>query len=1114
MSKLKNGKKEKYFLDATNICYWKDTSAPTLSVLLQLVISIMEVPGNTCLCIFDANTHYKLPENEKDIYRKILNMRDIFYQVTGGKRADGFVLELANEYHSPVVSNDNYNDPAYEKYKWKERTHVPQRLFMGEVIPVWNNFHLIMPELGIHTVLNDSTEALFKKLNNIVTPSKKHRGRVKFFKKEENWGRISYESDIYFHRRGFRSSTEGLEEGLDVEFIITENDKGLCAERLILLPAKDEKAKITGTITEYSDEKGRGRIQVDDKNESLYFYKNYWEELPKSVEIGMRVQFVYGKNKHGACAKKVRVLLESKKYRQLQKTAEQLDRKNQKTQDMLARLELALKTKEDTILELKRQLGIVVDNLPEPVESSNQNAAKNEARVETLQKDKDSGRGQNNKKQEDGETLAESDTVIKQLDRSERHNKQKSPHRQKSNNKQQEKQERRQSGKNRNNKQRKGEQTEGAKQKQQMLTKPSSQKQKGRQEDVAKERAKKQKDIVTEISTQEPIPAPPVVQAEKETELPTNKPEMGVETSSSEQPKRTPTLREQSKNWTIISVTKPSEQEAPATEEGQTEEPIETNLEDKQDDNLLVAETEITTHSTDELPTTETTTTDEQDSPEMESPQKDKIEEKTVEDEIEETNIADSALVETEEIEESKVLNIDEPTIETISVVEVEEQIIDTIDTLVPIDTKLEEDIVNLTEAIVDQTEEDGETSIVETVKEPANETTLPKAKPANDADLEDGKKKKSKKWIIVGSEDLPPIVGEDSPTYTKKEETSEVVENTGLATEEEVKTSEASIAVEMPIETNLVSIVDAEKTDEEATTEEENNKLIVLSDVESTSVIEEPVELEESLTIEEKDLVLLSENTDNQEIIEKKDKALVVIEKSPEPTVEIINDIQSESEVEPKESTPESPAIDGVGEERKQKSRKNKPKKETRNRRSKSSSKFPPLNTPEERADWWQKQDTQWQKAFNVILNNGEITDLPKDADIQKLGRISRLSFARKSKNRLSFKLTNLSSIGIMKRLIQLNVSGQNLQSLEGIEQLPKLTILRCNYSQLKDLRGVQKLKSLKELYCQGNQLTASSFRSIHKLTELRKLDAQKNKLTDTQKERLQQLNIEEIIV
>ena len=73
-----------YFIDATNICHWGKSMS--LQALLRLLLEIKR-KKQTFFCIFDANTSYYIPDNEKKIYKKLLEHTEYFYQVSGGEKS-------------------------------------------------------------------------------------------------------------------------------------------------------------------------------------------------------------------------------------------------------------------------------------------------------------------------------------------------------------------------------------------------------------------------------------------------------------------------------------------------------------------------------------------------------------------------------------------------------------------------------------------------------------------------------------------------------------------------------------------------------------------------------------------------------------------------------------------------------------------------------------------------------------------------------------------------------------------------------------------------------------------------------------------------------------------
>lgn len=334
-----------FFIDATNLCYWKDTSAPTINVLLELLIALRENGKKTFYCIFDANTQYKIPEYERKVYKSLLEHKNFFYQVTGGKRADDFILELADAYQAPVISNDNYNDPKYSKYKWKDRDFLPQRLFMGEVIPVLGNHHLIISELNVHKTLSRTTKELYEELLQLIYPKiNRQQGQIKFFNSHEGWGRIRYEVDIYFHKSSFNKERE-VEEGLDVEFTLQENEKGVYADDIAII-VEEDLDYFSGILESYDEQKSRGIVKIDNRKERLFFYKSYFEDpaLINKVTKGQRVEFTIGNNKNGRCAKNIRLLTPDWEV------------KVEKLEETLTQVKAMVKAKDKTIEQYKKRL--------------------------------------------------------------------------------------------------------------------------------------------------------------------------------------------------------------------------------------------------------------------------------------------------------------------------------------------------------------------------------------------------------------------------------------------------------------------------------------------------------------------------------------------------------------------------------------------------------------------------------------------------------------------------------------------------------------------------------------------------------------------------------------
>ncbi|MEZ4887877.1 MAG: hypothetical protein R3E32_24330 [Chitinophagales bacterium] len=371
-----------YFIDATNICHWgKEMS---LQALLQLLLEIKR-KKQSFFCIFDANTSYYIPDNEKKIYKKILEHTDYFYQVSGGKRADDFILELADRHGSAVISNDNYSDPKYAKYKWKDREAEPMRLFMGEVIPVPSGDHLILFDLDINIVLKEDANKLYKKLHRILYPSRDtFEGNVKFVNNHKGWGRIVYYTEDEVN---FRTSElpQTVEQGQKVKFVIEETDKGEYARNIELLQV--DEIRIKGKVTQYDESRGMGAIKPESGGgEDLFFYKSYFddpENVPK-INKNQRVSYVLGTNSKGECAKKIK--LEADDPRDVQ--IKLLKDRNKYLEDKL-------RSKEDELKRVKQDTTQAV-----PAERSKDTSPQNPAQKNNKQEEK-TGNNLPPKKQDD-----------------------------------------------------------------------------------------------------------------------------------------------------------------------------------------------------------------------------------------------------------------------------------------------------------------------------------------------------------------------------------------------------------------------------------------------------------------------------------------------------------------------------------------------------------------------------------------------------------------------------------------------------------------------------------------------------------------------------------------
>lgn len=293
-----------YYVDATNVCYWQNQSYPSLKVLLKLLIVLRRNKKQSFYCIFDAGIYRKLPPMEQEVYEQLLQYKDFFHEVKGGKSVDDYLIGLADAYNAPIVSNNPFSDPKYGRYKWlKEKDYRSRRLFMGEVISTPHGNHLMLLDLDINTTLNETLDSLFRLFVKILNPPEpKYKGKIKFFH-ERGWGRILFqtEQEIYFHKSFVIDPAAVLDPGQEVIFSIAENERGP--------HAKEIEVWLTGTVVHYDEYKELGNILIDNTNKELFFFKSYFEEpYFQSLDVGQRVTFVAGRNNKGDCARHIRLM--------------------------------------------------------------------------------------------------------------------------------------------------------------------------------------------------------------------------------------------------------------------------------------------------------------------------------------------------------------------------------------------------------------------------------------------------------------------------------------------------------------------------------------------------------------------------------------------------------------------------------------------------------------------------------------------------------------------------------------------------------------------------------------------------------------------------------------
>ena len=331
-----------YIIDATNVCNWhvankgvrsnssrnnEHNANVSLDTLLKLV-NVLIKHNRTFQCIFDANTSYNLPEEELKIYNYLLSdYKEKFYQVTGGIKADAFVLSFASNYSSKVISNDNFND-YQSSYPWVKRDAKPQRLFKGGIPMVAGMKHLILPDLAINEAINESTENLFNQLRSKLGSTRRQDGKIKNFDIQKGVGFITTreEEEIYFNR----SHIKILEE-TPVDFVLNSTNDGKTYAADIQFKISTKPPKIwtgesicSGVIDWFNEEKGFGAIKetVDEKkpkgkkktktkkeidDETVFFFKSGFDNEEIKPKPGVEVVYERRRNKKGPYAANIKL---------------------------------------------------------------------------------------------------------------------------------------------------------------------------------------------------------------------------------------------------------------------------------------------------------------------------------------------------------------------------------------------------------------------------------------------------------------------------------------------------------------------------------------------------------------------------------------------------------------------------------------------------------------------------------------------------------------------------------------------------------------------------------------------------------------------------------------
>lgn len=1003
-------KNSTFFIDATNLCYWQDTAQPSLNVLLELLYILKKNKEFSFYCIFDANTHYKLPIEQREVYQRLLEYKEYFYQVTGGKKADDFILELADSYSAPVISNDNYNDSHYAKYRWKERDFTPKRLFMGEVIPLKGNTHLIISELDIHVKISDLTDELFKKLAALIQkPTQKQRGRIKFFNAAENWGLIVYETDLYFQPA---PGMVGIQDAYELEFTIGNNDRGPCADNISIPPVSNKGNTMVGVVESYDDLKTFGYIRSSESAELLFFYKSYVSIVPnEGLYRGMAVEFIPSENKNGKCAREIRIIPETEELKQLrQKVAE---------------LENLLKVRENTILQYKRIKTTNDENITDPTNIGNNipNSANNQPLISRNEQVILPNNGDNlhvkevkqlqlvrkneiseNKELANIDAKLESEKTVPIKKASEEKKvepKKVEPKKVNLPSPQQKKDLLLNRNKQNAPSKKTNEQETPLPETQTNKTENSEQSEKEIITEIVSPKTESIKQIVLKLANLVPQNTEnneAIVSTQKTPSEIVSTEQVVTETPATKKAAETP---------------KSDKNKAKGKAKQTAKEPIATNKADIEQKNTTV-DTKIATTNAQETP-----------APVAEKTNKQTPKSKTPAKTSKKTNL--------KSVLKQKIDSLVAKAEKEVTYAKTEKETTED----VPAATAVVTETVAKDNAVPDKKDKKktpGVSSKQTATSKPPKETVT-NTKPTTK---------------------LPTVVAKETP---------EPITNTPVAKSKTPTKKEKAITTRNTTEKSKAAV---EKTIDEPVIDEpitNTNKAATQKETTYTPLSIEATESTEN-------------NTDTNTKVElPTEKAM--------PAVTNTENKAPEEKPTKEDKTPVTPIRFATAEY---------------------------FNDAEKRTFWWAGLQLPWRMAFNVFLEKGEIADMPTDEEIKQIFATKRFSFHHATKNRLSYKLTNLQGVQHLTNITELNISEHAINSTKGIEHLDKLNYLGCSRNELSKLEGVENLTTLKQLYVAKNNLSGNEILRVISTISLNLLDCRENNLTDDSKKQLQTLNIKEL--
>lgn len=141
-----------FVVDGLNVCLYRRES-PSLPLLLTLLLELTR-RGHSFVCLFDASTRFKLTQDDASAYAQLVKLLPRYcHEITGGIRADDFILLRADRHGSRIITNDRFKDYIH-RYVWVTER---DRLVKGD----WILNDLEVPDLDIHVpVLGDSAQCI------------------------------------------------------------------------------------------------------------------------------------------------------------------------------------------------------------------------------------------------------------------------------------------------------------------------------------------------------------------------------------------------------------------------------------------------------------------------------------------------------------------------------------------------------------------------------------------------------------------------------------------------------------------------------------------------------------------------------------------------------------------------------------------------------------------------------------------------------------------------------------------------------------------------------------------------------------------------------------------